>query len=116
MSVLGSGSPVKYFLPGVPVVVGATLSAMIKGWKWRSERPWFVSLALSTLLGFAVTAYLVRTVNIKLFFARQRLTEPDRPHLLRIWYRANILRLLTAGCALLVAAHLTSRLSRDGEK
>ena len=117
MSLLGSGSPVRYFLPGVPVVIGATLSAMLPGWKWRSEPPWFVSLALSTLLGFAVTAYLVRTVNFKLFFAGQRVTRADRARLLDIWYRANILRLLTTGGAWFVAARLASRLQgRPGLK
>jgi hypothetical protein len=30
-SVLSSGSPVRYFLPGVPVVIGATLSSVLAG-------------------------------------------------------------------------------------
>ena len=111
MSLLSSGSPVRYFLPGVPVVIGAALSAMLSGWKWRSTRPWFASLALSTVLGFAVTAYLVRTVNFKLFFASQPVTQAERTRLLRIWYRANIFRLLTTGSAWLIAARLASLLS-----
>ncbi|MBV8097838.1 MAG: DUF1772 domain-containing protein [Verrucomicrobia bacterium] len=113
MSLLSSGSPVRYFLPGVPVVIGSVASAMLPGWKWRSARPWFVSLALSTLLGFVVTAYLVRTVNFKLFFASQPVTEAERAHLLRIWYRANILRLLTTGSAWLIAARLAWHFYQD---
>ena len=77
------------------------------------ETHWFVSLTLSTLLGLAVTAYLVRSVNFKLFFAAQPVTQADRARLLGIWYRANILRLLTPGGAWLIAARLASRLHRD---
>ena len=112
MSLLGSGSPVRYFLPGVPVVMLGVLSAMPAGWKWRSARPGFVSLGLSTLLGFAVTAYLVRAVNCKLFFASQPITQAQRERLLRIWYRANILRLLATGCAWLIASRCAAHLSR----
>ena len=60
-SVLSSGSPVRYYLPGVPVVIGATLSAVLAGWGWRNDRPWLVSLAVSALSGVVATAWLVRT-------------------------------------------------------
>ena len=77
-----------------------------------SETHWFVSLTQSMLLGLAVTAYLVRSVNFKLFFAAQPVTQADRARLLGIWYRANILRLLTTAGAWLIAARLASRLHR----
>jgi len=47
------------------------------------ETHWFVSLTLSMLLGLAVTAYLVRSVNFKLFFAAQPVTQADRARLVR---------------------------------
>jgi hypothetical protein len=116
MSLLGSGSPVRYFLPGVPVVMLAVLSAILAGWNRRRVRPGFVSLGLSTLLGFAVTGYLVRAVNFKLFFAAQPITQAQRQRLLRIWYRANIVRLLATGCAWLIASQCAARLSRATER
>ena len=109
-SVLSSGSPVRYFLPGVPVVIGATLSSVLAGWRSRNARPWLASLAVSALSGFVATAWLVRTVNFKLFIAGQPLTPAARDRLLRIWYRVNVLRLLTTGSAWLIAARLASRL------
>jgi hypothetical protein len=38
-SVLSAGSPVRYYLPGIPVVIGATLSALAAGWRSRTDRP-----------------------------------------------------------------------------
>jgi hypothetical protein len=102
-SVLSSGSPVCYYLPGVPVVIGATLSAVLAGWRRRNDRPWLASLAASALFGVIATAWLVRTVNLKLFVAGHPLTAADRDRLLRIWYRVNILRLLAASSAWLIA-------------
>jgi hypothetical protein len=109
-SVLSAGSPVRYYLPGVPVVLGATLSALVAGWTSRNDRPWLGAAAVSTLSGVVATAYLVRAVNLKLFVAGQALTPADQDCLLRIWYRVNVVRLLTTGSAWLIAARLTSRL------
>jgi hypothetical protein len=109
-SVRSSGSPVRYYLPGVPVVIGATLCAVLAGWRWRNHRPWLASLAVSAFSGVVATAWLVRTVNLKLFIAGQPLTPADQDRLLRIWYRVNVLRLLTTGSAWLIAARLASRL------
>jgi hypothetical protein len=109
-SVLSPGSPVWYYVPGIPVVIAATLAALVAGWTSRNDRPWLGAAALFTLLGVVATAYLVRAVNVKLFVAGQPLTQADRDRLLRVWYRVNVLRLLTAGSAWLIAAHITSRL------
>src|SRR5438309_2322790 len=48
-SVLSVGSPVWYYLPGVPVVIGATLSALAAGWASRNDRPWLGVTTLSAL-------------------------------------------------------------------
>jgi hypothetical protein len=70
-TVFSSGSPVRYYLPGIPVLIGATLSAVLAGWRRRNDRPWLAVLAMSTLSGFIATIRLVRTVNLKLFIAGQ---------------------------------------------
>jgi O-antigen ligase len=98
-SVLSSGSPVRYYLPALPVVIGGTLSAVLAGWRQRNERAWLAALAVSSLAGVVTTAWLVRTVNLKLFIAGHPLTRADQDRLLRIWYRVNGLRLLAAGAA-----------------
>src|SRR5436305_7405071 len=109
-SVLSAGSPVWYYLPGVPLVIGATLSALAAGWASRNDRPWLSATTVSALSGVVATAYLVRAVNLKLFVAGQPLTPADQDRLLRIWYRVNIIRLLTTGSAWLIAARLAARL------
>lgn len=116
MSLLSPGSPVRYYLPGVPVVIGVTLLAVLSGWKWRSQRPWLGGLALSTLSGVVATAYLVLKVNLKLFYRGHTAAPIDQMRLLSIWYRGNLLRLLSSGSAWVIAAWLASRLSQDVER
>ena len=109
-SVLSPGSPVWYYVPGVPVVIGATLAAAVAGWTSRNDRPWLGAAAVGMRSGVVATVYLVRDVNVKLFVAGRPLTPADRDRLLRVWYRVNVLRLLTTGSAWLIAARITSRL------
>lgn len=109
-SVLAVGSPVRYYLPGIPAVLGATLAALVAGWTSRADRPWLGATALSTLAGIAATGYLVVAVNRKLFVAGQALTQAEQDRLLRIWYRLNVVRLVSTGCAWLMAGRLASRL------
>jgi hypothetical protein len=66
-SVLSSGSPVRYYLPAVPVVIGGALLAVRAGWRQRNERAWLAALDVSAQSGVVTTAWLVRTVNLKLF-------------------------------------------------
>jgi hypothetical protein len=51
----------------------------------------------------AVTAYLVRAVNPRLFVAGQVLSATDLERLLKTWYRVNLVRLVAAGGAWLCA-------------
>jgi hypothetical protein len=109
-TVFSSGSPVCYYVPGVPVVISATLSAVLAGWRRRTDRPWLVALAVSALSGFIATTWLVRSGKLRLFIAGQPSTPTDRAGLLRIWHRVNALRLLAASLAWLIAGRLASRI------
>jgi hypothetical protein len=108
-SVLSPGSPVRYYLPGIPVVIGATLSALVAGWPSRNDRAWLGAVAASALAGVLMTVYLVRAVNLKLFVAGESLPPAERERLLRIWYRVNAVRLVSAGTAWLLAAWWRAR-------
>ena len=102
-SVLGPGSPVRYYLPAVPVALAGTLGALINGLDSPTGRRW---LAVSTgcfASGAALTGYLVRTVNLKLFFAAEPPPPAERDALLRTWYRLNVLRTAAAGGAVLAS-------------
>ncbi len=109
-SVLSLGSPLRYYLPGIPVVIGATLSALVAGWRSRDNRLLLGAAAVSAFSGVAATIYQVSAVNLKLFVAGQAVTPPEQDRLLRVWYRVNAFRLLTTGSAWLIAARLASRL------
>jgi hypothetical protein len=109
-SLLSPGSPVRYYLPGIPVVTGATLSAVVAGWATRRDRSWLGAIGLTTLAGIGATVYLVAAVNRRLFVAGQPLTPAERDRLLRIWHAVNLARLLTAGAAWLMAARFVARL------
>jgi hypothetical protein len=109
-SVLGPGSPVRYYLPAVPVALAGTLGAVINGLDSPSGARW---LAISTgcfASGAALTGYLVRKVNLKLFFAAEPPPPAERDALLRTWYRLNMLRTAAAGGAVL-ANHCAKRAS-----
>lgn len=109
-SILSPGSPVNYYVPGIPVVIGGTLGALLAGITSRQERAWLFAAAVSALSGVGATAYLVRAVNLKLFVAGQPLAPGERDRLLQRWYRVNAFRLLAAGCAWLIAARTAKRL------
>lgn len=103
------GSPVPYYIPGAAVTVAATLGALGAGWDRPGDRRWLVTAAAGTLSGVAITAYLVRAVNLKLFFSRQPPAPADQETLLCTWYRLNRLRLVAVGGAWLAARRAASR-------
>jgi hypothetical protein len=105
-TIASQGSPVRYYVPGVPIVIGATLSALLAGWESRRDRPWLAAVAFNALTGLAVTVYLVPAVNLRLFVRGQPLTSADQQRLLKKWYRLNAVRLLAVGAAWLIAARI----------
>lgn len=102
-SLLGAGSPVRYYVPVAPVAVASTLGAVITARGNARGRRWLAISSGCWISGAALTAYLVRKVNIPLFFASDAATLPpraDREALLRTWYRLNVIRIAAAGGAL----------------
>jgi hypothetical protein len=72
-SVLGPGSPVRYYLSAVPVALAGALGAVINGLDSPRGARW---LAISTgCFASGAALYLVCEVNLKLFFA----AEPPPP-------------------------------------
>jgi Domain of unknown function (DUF1772) len=98
-SLFSAGSPVRYYLPGVPFLLGGTLQALVTGWRAPRDRPWLAAAAACALFGVAATAYLVRAVNPRLLVAGRVLTPSDQDRLLKTWYRVNLVRLVAAGSA-----------------
>jgi hypothetical protein len=72
--------------------------------------PWLGATALSAFSGVVATAYLVRVVNLKLFVAGQTVPPAEHDRLLQIWYRVNLVRLLSTAAAWLLAERTVSRL------
>lgn len=60
--------------------------------------------AASSAVGAAATAYVLRSLNPKLFFSPQPLREDERQPLLTRWYRIHAIR-LTASAIALAAIH-----------
>jgi hypothetical protein len=88
-ALLGPGSPLRYYLPGAPATFAATLAALATGWDTPNDRRWLMAAAACSMAGGAIAAYLVRTVNLPLFFTDQSLAPDEQDRLLRTWYRLN---------------------------
>jgi len=59
-----------------------------------------LAAAISSASGAAVTAYVLRSLNPRLFFSPQPLNEDQRRPLLKRWYRIHAIRLITSAVAL----------------
>jgi hypothetical protein len=102
-SVLGSGSPVRYYLPSVPLTLGSMLAALRAGRNLRTGRRW-VTVAISCWIsGVAITAYMVRTINLKVFFTNEPPPFAERDAAIRHWYKLNVARAAAAAGALFAA-------------
>lgn len=112
VSPLGPGSPVRYYAAAAPATLPAVLAAGVFGWDDRNSRAMLAAAAGCSILGGAAGAYLVRAVNMRLFFDPQPLAEGERDTLLRTWYLVNGARLVVTGAAGLAAHKARARLAQ----
>jgi hypothetical protein len=103
---LAPGSPVRYYIPAAPVTLAATLACVADGWRRRADRPALAAAALLTAAGTALTAHLVRAVNLRLLDDARRPADPaERQRLVEHWHRVNRIRLVAvAGAAVALRA------------
>ncbi len=106
---LGAGSPLRYYLPVAPVTLAATAATLVDHWRSGGDRRVIITAAVSTTAATALTAYLVRTVNLRLLRSNEPLSATEVRRLLRLWHRGNLLRLLALTVAIwaLHLAHFT---------
>lgn len=110
LSPFATGSPVRYYAAAVPATSPAVLAAAACVRDEPSSRSLLAAAAVCSISGSAVSAYVVRAINMKLFFSDQALSADERARLLRTWYRLNAVRLVAAGGALWAAHRSRSRL------
>ncbi|MGX9791236.1 hypothetical protein [Mycobacterium sp. MMS18-G62] len=97
---LSAGSPLRYYLPAAPITFVATGVALADDWRSGGDRRLTATAAAGTASAAALTAYLVRTVNLRLLKSPTPLTATERRALITTWHRGNLVRL----AALAVAA------------
>ncbi|WP_163569826.1 hypothetical protein [Fodinicola feengrottensis] len=71
-------------------MLAATTATVVD--RWRDNKPAAVATAVSTASAVALTAYLVRTVNIRLI-REDTLSANEQAHLVSRWHRLNAVRL-----------------------
>lgn len=106
---MGPGSPVRYFAPVAPVAFGATTVTLVKSWQSHGDRRLIRATSASVAFAAALSAYLIRSVNVRLLTSNEPLTEHDRHRMVATWHIANAARL----GALVVAVASLSRVSSE---
>jgi hypothetical protein len=95
-----TGSPVRYYVPAAPVTLATTLACVATGWRRPADRPALAAAALLTAAGAALTAHLVRAVNLRLLDGAGRPADPaERQRLVEHWHRVNRVRLVVVAAA-----------------
>jgi hypothetical protein len=92
---LGPGSPLRYYLPAAPVTLVATAAALVGSWRSGGDKRLITTAAASTASAAVLTAYLVRTVNLRLLHSEKPMSATECRRLVRTWHRGNLVRLLT---------------------
>ncbi|HEY3687269.1 MAG TPA: hypothetical protein VGL93_29810 [Streptosporangiaceae bacterium] len=96
---LGPGSPLRYYAPAAPAMFGATALTLVRSWQSGGDRRVITAHAASMTVAVALTAHLVRTVNIRLLTSAEPLSGHDRRRMVAAWHRANALRLAALATA-----------------
>ena len=99
-SPFGAGSPGRYYAPLAPINAPAAVGALAAGWHDPGTRTWLMAAAASSVTGAAATVYVLRSLNPKLFFSPEPLSQNQREPLLRRWYQVHTLRLAASAVAL----------------
>jgi hypothetical protein len=99
-SMLRPGSPVRFYLPVGPVTVGAAVAALGVGWNGpAAQRRWSTVSTAGTLAAGLITAHIVGTINVRLFFAAEPPSLDERAALLRRWHALNTIRMAATAVA-----------------
>jgi hypothetical protein len=106
---MGPGSPVRYYAPAAPLAFGGTAVALVGSWRSGGDRYLITATAVSMASAAALSAYLIRSVNVQLLISDEPLSERDRHRLVATWHRTNAVRLV----ALAVASASLSRVTSD---
>jgi hypothetical protein len=75
------------------VTLVATTATLVESWRGGGDRRMIAATALSTATAVALTAYLVRAVNIRLLRGDVPPAGPEQQHMVTTWHAANRIRL-----------------------
>jgi Domain of unknown function (DUF1772) len=90
---LGAGSPVRYYIPVAPLAFGATAVALLESWRSGDDRRLIITSAACTAAAAGLTAYLIRSVNLRLLSSDEPLSQHDRNEMVATWHLTNGIRL-----------------------
>ncbi|MCC8248919.1 DUF1772 domain-containing protein [Saccharothrix luteola] len=105
---LGPGSPLRYYAPAAPVTLVATGVTLAAGWRTGGDRRAVAMSAAGTVAAAALTAYLVKAVNLPLLRGEGALGDDERRRLVRTWHRANLVRLAALAAATAATRRVTT--------
>jgi hypothetical protein len=105
---LAAGSPLRYYLPTAPVVFIASAASLAHDWRAGGDRRAVAVAVAGTASSAALTAYLVRDVNLRLLRGSTPLGADETDRLIKTWHRGNLLRM----SCLTVAAWASRRAAR----
>lgn len=106
---MAPGSPVRYYAPAAPLAVAGTAVSLVKTWNSGGNRSLITTTTISMASAAALTAYLVRSVNVHLLKSDVALSEQDRQRMVTTWHTGNAVRLV----ALVIAGASLSRATAD---
>ncbi|WP_433560243.1 anthrone oxygenase family protein [Pseudonocardia xinjiangensis] len=101
----GWGSPARYHVPAAPVVAGSALSALATARRRRDGQRAIGVAVASSLSATALTGYIIRTVNLRLFDDGPPIAADERQRLITRWHALNRVRLALLAIATLGFEH-----------
>jgi hypothetical protein len=96
---MGPGSPVRYYAPAAPLAVAGTAVSLVQSWKSGGDRRLITLTTISMASAAALTAYLIRSVNLHLLTSEVALSEQTRQRMITTWHSTNAVRLAALAIA-----------------